>query len=194
MRDAALLARSFGRSFGTEHGLHLHTHLAENDSDIVYTCEKFGCTPAEYAAALGWSGPDVWHAQWVKMNAAGIALFARTGTGVAHCPGSNMRLGSGIAPIRPMRDARCAMPACRWPSQWTVRPATTAATCWPNSRAGASRRTAVAGTAGPGGPAALPGAAIGHTEVSSRRSLGVSRRNAAGPCQLKPRPQRPTTW
>jgi cytosine/adenosine deaminase-related metal-dependent hydrolase len=97
MRDAALLAR--------EHRVSLHTHLAENDSDIDYTREKFGCTPAEYAERLGWLGPDVWHAHCVKLDPAGIAMFARTGTGVAHCPGSNMRLGSGIAPIRAMRDA-----------------------------------------------------------------------------------------
>jgi len=101
MRDAALLARSFGAA----HGVQLHTHLAENDSDIAYTRDKFHCTPAEYAQSVGWVGPDVWHAHCVKLDAAGIALFARTGTGVAHCPGSNMRLGSGIAPIRAMRDA-----------------------------------------------------------------------------------------
>ena len=97
MRDAAVLAR--------EHGVSLHTHLAENDNDIAYTREKFGCTPAEYAEQLGWVGPDVWHAHCVKLDAAGIDLFASTGTGVAHCPGSNMRLASGIAPIRAMRDA-----------------------------------------------------------------------------------------
>ncbi|MBT9489920.1 MAG: 8-oxoguanine deaminase [Rubrivivax sp.] len=97
MRDAALLAR--------RHGVSLHTHLAENHKDIAYTREKFGCTPAEYAEQLGWLGPDVWHAHCVQLDAAGIALFARTGTGVAHCPGSNMRLASGIAPIRAMRDA-----------------------------------------------------------------------------------------
>ncbi|MFY9512282.1 MAG: 8-oxoguanine deaminase [Rubrivivax sp.] len=97
MRDAALLAR--------EQQVHLHTHLAENDNDIHYTREKFGCTPAEYAEQLGWLGPDVWHAHCVKLDAAGIAAFARSGTGVAHCPGSNMRLGSGAAPIRAMRDA-----------------------------------------------------------------------------------------
>jgi cytosine/adenosine deaminase-related metal-dependent hydrolase len=97
MRDAALLAR--------EHRVSLHTHLAENDNDIAYTRERFNCTPAEYAEALGWVGPDVWHAHCVKLDEAGIALFARTGTGVAHCPGSNMRLASGIAPIRAMRDA-----------------------------------------------------------------------------------------
>ena len=97
MRDAALLAR--------EKGVSLHTHLAENDNDIAYTREKFNCTPAEYAEALGWVGPDVWHAHCVKLDAAGIQLFAKTGTGVAHCPGSNMRLASGTAPIRAMRDA-----------------------------------------------------------------------------------------
>jgi 8-oxoguanine deaminase len=97
MRDAALLAR--------RHGVSLHTHLAENDNDIAYTREKFGCTPAQYAEELGWLGPDVWHAHCVKLDDAGIAAFARTGTGVAHCPGSNLRLASGIAPIRAMRDA-----------------------------------------------------------------------------------------
>ena len=101
MRDSAALARSFGAA----HGVSLHTHLAENDYDIAYTREKFNCTPAEYAEALGWVGPDVWCAHCVKLDAAGIALFARTGTGVAHCPCSNMRLASGIAPIRAMRDA-----------------------------------------------------------------------------------------
>jgi cytosine/adenosine deaminase-related metal-dependent hydrolase len=97
MREAAVLAR--------EHGVSLHTHLAENDKDIDYTREKFNCTPAEYAEALGWVGRDVWHAHCVKLDPAGIELFARTGTGVAHCPGSNMRLASGAAPIRAMRDA-----------------------------------------------------------------------------------------
>jgi cytosine/adenosine deaminase-related metal-dependent hydrolase len=97
MRDSALLAR--------QHGVSLHTHLAENDNDIAYTREKFGCTPAEYAEQLGWVGPDVWCAHCVKLDNNGIALFARTGTGVAHCPCSNMRLASGIAPVRAMRDA-----------------------------------------------------------------------------------------
>ncbi|MBC8057744.1 MAG: 8-oxoguanine deaminase [Rhizobiales bacterium] len=101
MRDSAALARSFGAA----HRVSLHTHLAENDSDIAYTREKFACTPAEYLEALGWVGPDVWCAHCVKLDAQGIALFARTGTGVAHCPCSNMRLASGIAPIRAMRDA-----------------------------------------------------------------------------------------
>ncbi len=97
MRDSAILARQYGVS--------LHTHLAENDNDIAYTRDKFGCTPAEYVEKLGWTGPDVWCAHCVKLDEAGIDLFARSGTGVAHCPCSNMRLASGIAPIRAMRDA-----------------------------------------------------------------------------------------
>ena len=91
MREAADLARSFKVS--------LHTHLAENDNEVSYSAEKFGMTPAEYAEDLGWVGPDVWHAHCVKLDEAGIGLFAATGTGVAHCPCSNMRISSGIAPV-----------------------------------------------------------------------------------------------
>ncbi len=97
MRESALLARSYG--------VRLHTHLAESAADVAYSREKFNRTPPEYAEALGWTGTDVWHAHCVHLDAPGIALFARTGTGVAHCPCSNMRLGSGIAPVRWMRDA-----------------------------------------------------------------------------------------
>ena len=97
MRDAALLAR--------DKGVMLHTHLAENDEDIAYSLERFGCRPGQYAEDLGWTGPDVWHAHCVKLDAGEIDLFARSGTGVAHCPCSNCRLGSGIAPVRAMRDA-----------------------------------------------------------------------------------------
>ena len=97
MRDAALLAR--------DKGVMMHTHLAENDEDVAYSLEKFGCRPGQYAEDLGWTGDDVWHAHCVKLDAGEIDLFARTGTGVAHCPCSNCRLGSGIAPIRAMRDA-----------------------------------------------------------------------------------------
>jgi len=100
MRESAALARSF-----TGRGVRLHTHLAENDHDVAYSREKFNRTPAEYAQDLGWVGPDVWHAHCVKLDADAIALFARTRTGVAHCPCSNMRLASGIAPIRRMLDA-----------------------------------------------------------------------------------------
>jgi len=91
MRESAALARSFGVS--------LHTHLAENRDDVAYSREKFGRTPAEYAEELGWLGADVWHAHCVHLDDDGIARFAMTGTGVAHCPCSNMRLGSGIPPI-----------------------------------------------------------------------------------------------
>lgn len=97
MREAAKLARATGTR--------LHTHLAENDHDIRYTREQFGMTPTEYAEDLGWLGDDVWHAHCVKLDAAGIARFAATRTGVAHCPCSNMRLASGIAPVRRMLDA-----------------------------------------------------------------------------------------
>ena len=97
MREAAVLARNFG--------VRLHTHLAENDHDIAYSREKFNCTPTEYAQNLGWLGPDVWHAHCVKLDDAGIGLFAATRTGVAHCPCSNMRLASGIAPVRRMLNA-----------------------------------------------------------------------------------------
>jgi cytosine/adenosine deaminase-related metal-dependent hydrolase len=100
MRESALLARSFNGQ-----GVRLHTHLAENDHDIAYSREKFNCTPTEYAQDLGWLGPDVWHAHCVKLDDAGIGLFAASRTGVAHCPCSNMRLASGIAPIRRMVDA-----------------------------------------------------------------------------------------
>lgn len=97
MRDAAVLAR--------DKGVMLHTHLAENDEDIAYSLAKFGCRPGQYAEDLGWTGPDVWHAHCVKLDGQEIDLFARSRTGVAHCPCSNCRLGSGIAPVRAMRDA-----------------------------------------------------------------------------------------
>ncbi|MCR9111048.1 8-oxoguanine deaminase [Marivita sp. XM-24bin2] len=97
MRDAALLAR--------DKGVMLHTHLAENDEDIAYSEAQFGCRPGQYAEELGWTGPDVWHAHCVKLDGQEIALFAKSRTGVAHCPCSNCRLGSGIAPVRGMRDA-----------------------------------------------------------------------------------------
>lgn len=97
MRETALLAR--------DKGVRLHTHLAENDEDVAYSLATFGCRPGQYAEDLGWTGEDVWHAHCVKLDAGEISLFARTGTGVAHCPCSNCRLGSGIAPVRLMRDA-----------------------------------------------------------------------------------------
>ena len=104
MRESAALARSYGHRFGRR-GVRLHTHLAENDHDVAYSAEKFRCTPAQYAQDLGWTGDDVWHAHCVKLDDEGISLFAATRTGVAHCPCSNMRLASGIAPVRRMVDA-----------------------------------------------------------------------------------------
>ncbi len=95
MRESAVLARQYGVS--------LHTHLAENDNDISYSLEVFGKDPADYVESLGWVGPDVWHAHCVKLDEKAIRLFGKTGTGVAHCPCSNMRLASGIAPLGRMR-------------------------------------------------------------------------------------------
>ena len=97
MRDAAILAR--------DKGVMMHTHLAENAEDIAYSQAHFGCRPGQYAEDLGWTGADVWHAHCVKLDSAEIAMFAGSATGVAHCPCSNCRLGSGIAPVRAMRDA-----------------------------------------------------------------------------------------
>ncbi len=101
MRESARLARSYGVS--------MHTHLAENDNDIAYSQHHFGMTPAAYAESLGWLGEDVWHAHCVKLDSHGIDLFARTGTGIAHCPCSNMRLASGIAPIPALHAAGVAV-------------------------------------------------------------------------------------
>jgi 8-oxoguanine deaminase len=97
MRETAALALAYG--------VGLHTHLAENDDDVAFSRERFGCSPADYAEELGFTGPHVWHAHCVRLDVHGIELFARTGTGVAHCPTSNMRLASGIAPVRAMLDA-----------------------------------------------------------------------------------------
>ncbi len=97
MRESAALARSYG--------VRLHTHLAENDNDVAYSREKFGMRPGEYVEDVGWVGDDVWHAHCVKLDGDEIALFGQTHTGVAHCPASNMRLASGIAPVRTMLDA-----------------------------------------------------------------------------------------
>jgi len=95
MRESAALARSYK-------GVRLHTHLAENINDILYSEEKFGMRPGQYAESVGWLGEDVWHAHCVQLDNIEIDLFAHTHTGVAHCPCSNMRLASGIAPVRRM--------------------------------------------------------------------------------------------
>ena len=97
MRESARMARSYG--------VGLHTHLAENNEDIEYSLANFGMRPGDFIEAVEWTGPDVWHAHCVQLNATEIQLFASTGTGIAHCPCSNMRLASGIAPVRKMLDA-----------------------------------------------------------------------------------------
>ena len=97
MRDTAILAR--------EKGVRLHTHLAESVEDIDYSLAHFGKRPGDYIEELGWTGADVWHAHCVQLDAREIALFGRTGTGIAHCPCSNMRLASGIAPLGGMLAA-----------------------------------------------------------------------------------------
>ena len=98
MRESAALARSYP-------GVRLHTHLAESRPDVDYSLQTFGLTPGDYAETVGWLGDDVWHAHCVWLDDAAISRFAATGTGVAHCPCSNMRLASGFAPVRKLRSA-----------------------------------------------------------------------------------------
>ncbi len=97
MRESAELARQYG--------VHLHTHLAETIDENEFCLEMFGLPPLEYAESVGWAGRDVWFAHAVHIDAAGVEWMAATGTGAAHCPTSNMRLASGIAPVRAYRDA-----------------------------------------------------------------------------------------
>jgi 8-oxoguanine deaminase len=97
MRESAAWARA--------RGLMLHTHVAETLDEEQFCLKKFGCRPVTYMEKLGWIGPDTWFAHAVHLNADEVKRMAQTGTGVAHCPSSNMRLGSGIAPIREMLDA-----------------------------------------------------------------------------------------
>jgi cytosine/adenosine deaminase-related metal-dependent hydrolase len=91
MRESVALARSYG--------VHSHTHLAETLDEEAYCKATFGRTPVELAEDLGWVGADVWHAHMVHPSEAEIGRLGRTRTGVAHCPSSNMRLASGIAPV-----------------------------------------------------------------------------------------------
>jgi cytosine/adenosine deaminase-related metal-dependent hydrolase len=97
MREAAALARSYG--------VRLHTHLAETLDEEAFCLQEFGRRPVGYAEDLGWVGEDVWHVHCVHLNQDEVRLFAETGTGVCHCPSSNMRLASGIAPVRAFLDA-----------------------------------------------------------------------------------------
>jgi 8-oxoguanine deaminase len=97
MEESAALARRLG--------LVLHTHLAETVEEEAYCRELYGCTPAEYLDRLGWLDDDVWCAHCVHLSDGEVARFAATGTGVAHCPTSNLRLGAGVAPVRQLVDA-----------------------------------------------------------------------------------------
>lgn len=97
MKESAVLAR--------EYGVHLHTHLAETADEEQFCLEMFGKRPVALMEALDWVGDDVWFAHSVHMNAAEIQVYAHTGCGVAHCPSSNMRLASGIAPVMSLRKA-----------------------------------------------------------------------------------------
>ncbi len=96
MRESADLARAYKTR--------LHTHLAETVEEEAFCLETFGKRPVDYVESLGWTGEDVWHAHCVHMSDSEIDLFSRTGTGVAHCPGSNMRLASGIARVVDWRN------------------------------------------------------------------------------------------
>ena len=97
MRQSAHLAR--------EYHVHLHTHLAETEDEEAFCLEMFGHKPVAYMQEVDWIGPDVWFAHSVHVNQEEINLYAKHGCGVAHCPGSNMRLASGIAPILEMLAA-----------------------------------------------------------------------------------------
>jgi cytosine/adenosine deaminase-related metal-dependent hydrolase len=97
MRQSAELARRLG--------LTLHTHLAESVEEEAYCQELYGCRPVEYLEQLGWLNGDVWCAHCVHLSDADVARFGETGTGVAHCPSSNLRLGAGVAPVRALLDA-----------------------------------------------------------------------------------------
>lgn len=97
MRQSAAMARAYG--------VHLHTHLAETLDEVQYCAETFGRTPVELAEDLGWVGADVWHAHMVHPAPDEVLRLGQTRTGVAHCPSSNMRLASGIAPLLPLRQA-----------------------------------------------------------------------------------------
>lgn len=98
MKKAAKMAREYKNVM-------LHTHVAETRDEETFCVREFGARPADYMKSVGWVGPDVWWAHAVVLSDDDIKMLAETGTGVAHCPSSNMRLGSGIARVRDMLDA-----------------------------------------------------------------------------------------
>jgi cytosine/adenosine deaminase-related metal-dependent hydrolase len=97
MKQSAALARQYG--------VHLHTHLAETQDEEVFCLQKFGYRPVGYMQSVDWVGEDVWFAHSVHVNEEEISVYAREGCGVAHCPSSNMRLASGIAPVMKLLKA-----------------------------------------------------------------------------------------
>jgi cytosine/adenosine deaminase-related metal-dependent hydrolase len=97
MRESAELARRLG--------LRLHTHLAETIEEDAYCLELYGCRPVEYLEQMGWLAEETWCAHCVHLSTDDVAVFARAGVGVAHCPTSNLRLGAGVAPVRELMDA-----------------------------------------------------------------------------------------
>jgi 8-oxoguanine deaminase len=119
MRRTAELAR--------RRGVRLHTHLAETRDENDYCTRIYGCRPLDFLESVGWVGPDVWLAHGIWFDDDEIARLGRAGTGIAHCPSSNMRLGSGICRVRD-----CGARAVRSAWRSTVRRATTARTSWPN--------------------------------------------------------------
>jgi cytosine/adenosine deaminase-related metal-dependent hydrolase len=104
-RELLTESAALARSYPPGSGIRLHTHLAETADENDYCLERFGCTPAEYMDSIGWLGPDVWLAHGVHLDDQAISRIAATGTGVAHCPSSNARLGAGICRTRSLLDA-----------------------------------------------------------------------------------------
>jgi cytosine/adenosine deaminase-related metal-dependent hydrolase len=104
-RELLTESAALARSYPPGSGVRLHTHLAETADENDYCLERFGCTPAEYVDSIGWLGPDVWLAHGIHLDDQAISRIAATGTGVAHCPSSNARLGAGICRTRSLLDA-----------------------------------------------------------------------------------------
>jgi cytosine/adenosine deaminase-related metal-dependent hydrolase len=104
-RELLTESAALARSYPAGSGVRLHTHLAETADENDYCLERFGCTPTEYMDSIGWLGPDVWLAHGVHLDDQAISRIAATGTGVAHCPSSNARLGAGICRTRSLLDA-----------------------------------------------------------------------------------------
>jgi len=104
-RELLTESAALARSYPPGSGIRLHTHLAETADENDYCLERFGCTPTEYVDSIGWLGPDVWLAHGIHLDDQAISRIAATGTGVAHCPSSNARLGAGICRTRSLLDA-----------------------------------------------------------------------------------------